>query len=57
MTIVMVSHEVHLVADVANQVICVNKTLLCSGTPQETLSTDMIKELYGHEVSLYKHTH
>jgi len=54
-TIVMVSHEVHLVSQVADQVICVNKTMLCSGAPEETLSPEIINSLYGHDVSSYKH--
>jgi zinc transport system ATP-binding protein len=54
-TVVMVSHEVHLVSRVADQVICVNKEMLCSGTPSEALLPEVIEKLYGKDVSLYEH--
>lgn len=54
-TIVMVSHEVHIVSKVADQVICINKEMLCAGEPSETLSPKVMEQLYGKETSLYNH--
>jgi zinc transport system ATP-binding protein len=54
-TVVMVSHEVNIVSQIATQVICINKEMLCSGSPDTTLLPELIEELYGKEVSLYKH--
>ncbi len=54
-TIVMVSHEVHLVSKIADHVICINKNMICSGVPNDTLSPEIINKLYGHNVSTYKH--
>ncbi len=54
-TVIMVSHEVHLVSKVADQVICLNKEMLCSGAPESTLVPEVIEQMYGTDVSIYKH--
>lgn len=54
-TIIMVSHEVNVVSQIASQVICINKEMLCSGSPDTTLLPELIEQLYGKDVSLYKH--
>jgi len=55
-TIVMVSHEIHLVSQIADQVVCVNQKMLCNGAPAEILSSEVIDSLYGHKVSSYTHS-
>lgn len=57
LTIVLVSHELSVVYRFATKVVCLNKNLICHGTPQEVLTPETLKELYGHHVSGYKHTH
>lgn len=54
-TIVMVSHEINIVSQIADKVICINKEMLCSGSPDATLLPELIEQLYGKDVSLYKH--
>ncbi len=54
-TIITVSHEINVVTSIATQVICINKNMHCSGTPEKTLTPEVIKKLYGADVSLYKH--
>ena len=54
-TVVMVSHEVHVVNKIADQVICINKEMLCSGTPSEALLPEVMEKLYGKDVSVYEH--
>lgn len=54
-TVIMVSHEVNVVSEIASQVICINKEMLCSGSPDATLLPELIEDLYGSGVSLYKH--
>jgi zinc transport system ATP-binding protein len=54
-TVVMVSHEVHIVHRVADNVICLNKEMLCSGSPSEALLPEVMEKLYGDNVSLYEH--
>jgi len=54
-TVVMVSHEVNVVSQIADKVICINKEMLCSGEPSTTLLPEVIRQLYGKNVSLYEH--
>ena len=55
MTVIMVSHEVHVVSSIADNVICINKKMLCSGEPHLALKPDIIEQLYGDNVALYDH--
>lgn len=55
LTSVIVTHELDLVHTFANQVLCLNKKLVCHGKPQEVLTKDVLTELYGHEIGLYHH--
>ncbi len=55
-TIILVSHELDVVYKFANQVVCLNKKLICQGVPEKVLTSEKIAELYG-PISLYKHQH
>lgn len=57
LTIVLVSHELSVVYRFATKVVCLNKNLICQGVPQEVLTPENLKELYGHHTSGYKHAH
>ena len=57
LTMVLVSHELSVVYRFATKVVCLNKDLICQGTPQEVLTPETLKELYGHHTSVYKHVH
>lgn len=57
LTMVLVSHELSVVYRFATKVLCLNKNMVCHGTPQEVLTPETLKELYGHHVSGYKHEH
>lgn len=54
-TIVMVSHELDVVAGFANFVLCLNRKLVCSGRPEKVLTSETLKELYGKEATIYRH--
>lgn len=54
-TTIMVSHELDVVYKFADQVLCLNKTLRCAGIPAEVLTSDILQELYGGDISIYKH--
>jgi zinc transport system ATP-binding protein len=56
-TIVMVSHELDVVANYADLVLCLNRKLVCQGRPQQVLTPDTLKELYGKEAAIYHHNH
>jgi len=47
-TILMVSHDLHLVEHVSDQVLCINRTVHCHGTPEHVLRPDNLSKAYGH---------
>ncbi|MDP3764003.1 MAG: metal ABC transporter ATP-binding protein [bacterium] len=55
LTMVMVSHELSVVYRFATKVVCLNKDLVCQGTPQETLTPETLQEVFGHHASVHKH--
>ncbi len=57
LTILLITHNISIVWKHATNVLCLNKKLLCYGTPEQTLNTEVLKKIYGTEVSLYEHRH
>lgn len=57
LTILLVTHELNVVWEHASQVLCLNKKRLCYGKPDEVLTPQKLKELYGGGVKFYKHKH
>lgn len=56
-TIVLVSHDLNIVYKYAAEVICLNKKMLCFGAPHKTLAPATLKEIYGQDVTSFKHSH
>lgn len=54
-TVVMVSHELDVVANYSTLVLCLDRKLICQGTPEQALSPETLKALYGKEATLYHH--
>lgn len=54
-TMIIISHELDFVFRFADQVICVNQRLLCTGVPHKVLTEDILSELYGSHVGHYHH--
>lgn len=55
-TVVMVSHELDVVAKYADQVLCVNRRLVSQGKPLQVLAPETLRSLYGLEAALYEHS-
>ena len=59
--ILMISHDLHLVASATDQVICLNQHVCCSGHPEQVSRDPAIMELFGVEgasaLALYNHSH
>jgi len=53
MTILMVSHDLHLVEHVSDQVLCINRTVHCHGPPDQVLQPDNLSKAYGHPPGLF----
>ena len=57
LTILLVTHDLNIVYALADNVVCLNKKILCYGRPKEVISPDGIANLYGAKVKFYKHSH
>jgi len=57
LTVLLVTHDLDIVWEHANKVLCLNKKKLCSGTPKRVLTPKHLEELYGTGIKFYKHTH
>jgi zinc transport system ATP-binding protein len=56
LSIILVSHDLNIVYKYSDKVICLNKKMLCLGTPLETLDQKMLELIYG-EHAYYAHDH
>ena len=56
-TILLISHDLNIVYKYANNVICVNKEMVCYGEPHMVLDPASLAKLYGGEAGFYKHEH
>lgn len=54
-TIIVISHELDFVYQYATNVICLNRRLLCTGSPKKVLTADILEKMYGGHVRHYAH--
>jgi zinc transport system ATP-binding protein len=54
-TLIIISHDLNIVYDFADNVICVNKKMMCFGVPKKILTPEQLNELYGEGVGFYVH--
>jgi len=54
-TILMVSHDINMISTLVDKVLCLNKKLLCAGSPKKALTQKSLSELFGVHHSLYEH--
>jgi len=57
LAIVQISHDLERVRRQCDRVICLNRTILCQGTPAIALSDDNLQVAYGSEFVRYGHSH
>jgi len=55
MTIILVTHDLSVVWQHADNVLCLNKTGLCYGAPKQILTPENLQQLYGAGVKYYYH--
>jgi zinc/manganese transport system ATP-binding protein len=55
--ILQISHDLDMVRQHCDRVLCLNRTLLCQGTPDVALSPDNLSATYGSEFVRYRHRH
>jgi ABC-type Mn2+/Zn2+ transport system ATPase subunit len=54
-TVLMVSHDLAVVSKVVDRVICINRKLMCSGTPTQAMSPEVLSEVFGRHAAVYGH--
>jgi zinc transport system ATP-binding protein len=57
LTLILVSHELELVANEADEFACVNQKLTYHGPPAEFMNSEYMKQLYGEGLKLITHHH
>lgn len=55
LTIIFISHELQVVNQYANNVLCLNREKICFGPPENAINREILNKMYGEEVRLYKH--
>ncbi|MFM7266866.1 MAG: metal ABC transporter ATP-binding protein [Cyanobium sp.] len=56
-TILQVSHDLEMVRRTCDTVLCLNRSLRCSGSPDHALSPQQLERLYGRSYVPYAHRH
>jgi zinc/manganese transport system ATP-binding protein len=56
-TVLQVSHDINMVSNYCDRVICLNQTIICTGAPAIALSAANLLATYGPGFSRYQHHH
>lgn len=56
-SILQISHDLDMVSRYCDQVICMNRRLLCQGKPSVALDEDNLSVIYGNNLTRYFHHH
>jgi zinc transport system ATP-binding protein len=56
-TLLQVSHDLDMVSNTCDQILCVNRSLICSGRPDHALSPENLLATYGPTFARYYHKH
>jgi len=57
LTILLVTHDLNIVWEHGDNVLCMNRKTLCYGKPSEVITPEGLEELYGTGIKFYKHRH
>ena len=57
LTVLFISHELSVVYQNADQVLCLSRARTCFGPPRTILTPDLLRDIYGSEVSYHVHDH
>jgi len=55
--ILQISHDLDMVSRHCDRVLCLNRSLICQGSPQVVLTPEMLLKAYGSEFARYVHRH
>lgn len=54
--ILQISHDLDMVRQSCDRVLCLNRTLLCEGTPEHALDPEILSRAYGADFVRYHHS-
>ena len=54
-TVLLISHELSVVYRYAQNVLCLNTSIVCQGPPIEVLNPEGLAALYGNTAGYYRH--
>ena len=57
LTILLVSHDVEMLTEGVESVLCINRTLVCHTSPKEAQSPELFQQVYGAGAHPMSHTH
>ncbi len=57
LTIILVSHDIDVIASQVNTFACINQTLIYHGAPREFIKGDYLEKLFGKNLRLVLHGH
>lgn len=56
-TVVLVSHDLSVVSDITDRVVCLNVDMKCEGNARDLLTAERIAEVFGGHKAVYGHVH
>lgn len=56
-TILLISHDIDVVAHQSKSVLCLNRRLVCHGSPKDFITEEYMHKLYGKQVRFIVHGH
>lgn len=57
MTVLLISHDIDVVAHQSKTVLCLNRKLVCHGPPKQFINEEYMQKLYGKQVRFVLHGH
>lgn len=55
LSIIVISHDINIVSEIADRVICINRGLGCQGSPSKVLNKEILEQVYGRSLGFYGH--
>lgn len=56
-SVILVSHELSIIYNLAQKILCLNKKMFCFGDVKSSLTIETLKAVYGEEYQYRPHTH
>lgn len=56
LTVLISTHEIEIVRSFSDQVLCVNKSLICKGKPKEAITAETLNKMFSTNISFHRHS-